>query len=101
MALPFSDACRLAAPTAQVIELGAAYLAAAHDLDGIEHRRIERKYALHPLAVRNLAHREVLVHATARTADAHAFVRLDAGAVAFDHLHVDLQGVARLEVGDF
>ena len=34
-----------------------------------------------------------------RPPDAHALVGLDAAAVAFDHLDVDLHGVARFEVG--
>src|SRR5262249_62408093 len=49
--LLLGDAGRLAAPAAQVIELGAADLAAAHDLDGVDHRRIDREHALDPLPI--------------------------------------------------
>ena len=42
---------RLAAASAQIIELGAAHLAAAHDLDRVDHRRVEREHALDTLAV--------------------------------------------------
>ena len=92
------DARRLAAQAAQVIELGAAHLAAAHQLDRVDHRRVEREHALDALAVGNLADREVLLDAAAGAADADALVGLDAGALAFDHLDVDDHGVARLEV---
>src|SRR5262245_48995472 len=89
------DARRLAAAAAQVIELGTAHLAAAHDLDRIDHRRIERKHALHTLAIGNLAHGEVLVETVPGAADTHAFVGLHAGALALDHLDVDHHRVAR------
>src|SRR5262249_34890128 len=97
----FDDAGGFAAPAAQVIELGAAHLAAAHDLDRVDHRRIERKHALDPFAVRNLAHGEVLVEPAAGAADAHALIGLHAAAVTLDHLDVDHHGVAGREVGDF
>src|SRR5262245_38321720 len=99
--LALDDAGGLAAPAAQIIELGATDLAAAHDLDRVDHRRIQREYALDPFAIGDLAYREVLVQALSGAADADAFIGLDAGALAFDHLDVDDHGVARLEVGDF
>src|SRR5215470_6383254 len=98
--LALDDARRLAAAAAQIIELGAADLAAAHDLDRVDHRRIEREHALDALAIGDLANREVLVEARARAADADALVSLDAALLALDHLDVDEHGVARLEVGD-
>src|SRR5580658_1192502 len=49
--LPLENACRLAASAAQIIELGAAHLAAAHHLDRVDHRRIEREDALDAFAV--------------------------------------------------
>src|ERR1041384_2861184 len=64
--LLLGNARLLAAQAAQVVELGAANLAPAHDLDRVDHRRVEREDALHALAVGNLAHREALVNATAR-----------------------------------
>src|SRR5690242_7392554 len=63
MVLLFCDTRALAAQAAQVIELGAAHFAAAHDLDGIDHRRIQRKHALHAFAIGDLADREVLLQA--------------------------------------
>src|SRR5262249_19681663 len=88
------DAGSLAAPAAQVIELGAADLAAAHDLDGVDHRRIDREHALDPLAIGDLADREVLVQSGAGAADADALVGLHTGALPFDHLDVDDHRVA-------
>src|SRR5262245_31620903 len=95
------DARGFAAAAAQIIELGAADLAAADDLDGIDHGRIERENALHALAVGNLAHGEILVEAGAGAADAHALIALDAGALALDHLDVHEQRVAGLKIGNF
>src|SRR3954454_25128879 len=77
------DARRLAAQVAQVIQLGAAHLAAAHDLDRVDHRRHHRKYPFDAFAVANLAHREALIEPTAGTADADAFIGLYARAVTF------------------
>src|SRR5438552_8622505 len=92
--LLLGDARTLAAQTAQVIELGAAHLAAAHDLDRVDHRRIEREHALDALAIGDLAHREALVDAAAGARDAHALIGLHARALALDHLDVDDDGVA-------
>ena len=101
MVLPLGDAGRLAAAAAQIIELGAAHLAAAHDLDRVDHRRIEREHALDAFAVGNLAHREILVEAGAGAADADAFIGLHAALFALDDLDVDDERIARLEIGDF
>src|SRR5438477_5739524 len=95
--LALGDARRLAAPAAQIIQLGAPHLAAAHELDRIDHRRIEREHPLDALAVRDLAHREVLVEAAAGAPDAHALIGLHAAALALDHLDVDQHRVAGTE----
>src|SRR5258708_32001030 len=100
MVLLLRDPRCFAAAAAQIIELGAAHLAAADDLDGIDHRRVKREYALHTLAVRDLAHREILIEAGARTPDANALIGLNATALAFDHLVVDENRIARPEVRD-
>src|SRR4051794_40371019 len=99
--LLLGDARLLAAQAAQVIQLGAAHLAAAHDLDRVDHRRIERKHALDALAVRDLAYRKTLVDAAAGARDADALIGLHARALAFDHLDVDDHGIARTEIRDF
>src|SRR3954466_5022609 len=96
--LALGDAGRLAAAVAQVIELGAPDLAAAHDLDRVDHRRIEREDALDALAVGDLADGEAFLEAGAGAGDAHALIGLHAGALALLDLDVDDQGVAGLEV---
>ena len=70
------DAGRLAAAAAQIIELGAAHLAAADDLDLGDVGRVDREHALHALAVGDLAHGEVLVDAAAGAGDDDALVGL-------------------------
>src|SRR5262245_24150189 len=89
---------RLAAAATQVIELGPAHTAPAHDLDRVDHRRIEREHALDALAIRNLPHGEVFVKAVPGATNAHAFVGLHAGALALDHLDVHDHSVARREI---
>src|SRR5262249_9480463 len=98
--LLLDDAGRLAAEIAQVIKLGAADLAGAHDLDPGDHGPHHEEDALHAFAVGDLAHREALVESSAGTADADALIGLHTGAVTFDDLHVDDHGVARSELRD-
>src|SRR5882724_4977195 len=95
--LLLDDAGRLAAQTAQVIQLGAAHLAAAHHGDRVDHRRHHGEHAFHAFAVGDLAHRKALIESAAGAADADALIGLHARAVAFDHLDVDDHGVARSE----
>ena len=95
------DARRLAAPIAQIIELGATHLAAAHDLDRIDHRRMDGEYALDPFAVGDLADGEALLQAAAAAGDADALIGLDAAALAFGDLDVDDDRVAGGEIGDW
>src|SRR4029078_9393379 len=98
LGLLFDDSGRLAAQVAQVIQLGATHLAAAHHGDRVDHRRHHGEYALDAFAVGNLANGEALVEPAAGAADADAFIGLHARAVAFDHLDVDDHGVARSEL---
>src|SRR5438270_8637517 len=94
------DACRLAAAVAQIIELGAPHLAAAHDLHRVDHRRVDGKDALDALAVGNLADGEALLEPAAGARNADALIGLHTRAVAFLHPDVDDNGVARLELRD-
>src|ERR1700720_4521162 len=55
-----ADAGGLAGAATQIIELGAADLALAHDDDRIHQRRIDREDALHAFAIGHLAHGEAL-----------------------------------------
>src|SRR5476651_1570013 len=91
------DTARLAAQVAQVIELGAAYDALTDDLDFPDAGTIEREHALHAFAEADLAHRERGVHARVLAGDAQAFVDLKPLAVAFLHLDVHAERVARFE----
>src|SRR5262249_26222088 len=82
------------------IEFGAAYLAAAHDLDRIDHRRKHREHTLHALTIRNFPNSEAFVQPSAGAANADALIGLHARAVAFDHLAVDDDSVAGPEIRD-
>src|SRR5487761_446541 len=92
------DPRRLARQVAQVIELGAADVAAALDGDVADRGAVGLEHALHALAVRYLADREGGVEAAVAACDHHALKGLDALAVAFDDLHLHDHGVARLEI---
>src|SRR6187402_1676201 len=88
----------LAAQFAQVVQLGPADIAAGDDLDVVDHRRVHGEGALHADLEADLADREGLAHALTGAADDDALEDLDAGAVAFDDVHVHLDGVTGTEV---
>src|SRR5206468_2964111 len=94
------DASGLTRAAAQIVELGTADVAAAHDLDMVDDRRIEREHALDALAEADLADGEAGADALIGASDAHALEILDAGAVAFDHLDADTKRVAGAEFGN-
>src|SRR5215213_8046515 len=81
----------LAAQVAQVVQLGAADVAAADDLDLVQDRRMHREGALDADAETDLADGERLADALALAADDGALEDLDARAVALDDLHVNLE----------
>src|ERR1700750_370816 len=90
----------LAAEVAQVVELGAAHVAAGHELDVVDDRRVHREGALDADLEADFADREGLADALARTADDDALEHLDASACALDDVDVDLHVVAGAEVRD-
>src|SRR3954469_21158578 len=94
------DAGGLAGAAAQIIELGAANGATTHDLDRLDVRRVQREDALDALAEADLADGERGAEAPVRAGDADALEILDAGTVAFDHLHADAERVARAKFGN-
>src|SRR4051812_28103293 len=94
------DTRRLAGAATQIIKLGAPNDALADDLDRIDVGRIEREHTLDAFAERNLTDGEAAAHALVRARDAHALIGLDTAAFAFDHLHADLERIARTELGD-
>src|SRR5574337_1032164 len=96
----FLDAGRLAAAAAQVVQLGAAHVAAALDLDAGDQRAVGLERALHTLATGDLAHGERAVQAAVALGDHHAFIGLQALAVALDHVDADDHGVAGREGGN-
>ena len=90
----------LADAIAQVVELGAAHVAARGDLDALDLRRVHREHALDADAERLLAHGERLAHAMSLTLDDDPLEHLHAAARALDHLKVDLDPIAGRELGD-
>src|SRR6476620_3328800 len=96
----FGDTSSLTGAATQVVELRTANVAAAHDLDLVDDRRIKREDALDALTERNLANGEAGADALVGAGDAYALERLHAGTVAFDHLHTDAQRVAGAEFGN-
>src|SRR5262245_21904640 len=108
--LPLKDAGRLAAASAQVIELGSSHLAPANDFDRVDERAVDRKHPLDALAVGDLAYGEALIQAGTRASDADPLEGLEplAGLVLLgflvvgdiDHLDVDFERIARPELGE-
>src|SRR5882757_889527 len=92
-----ADARALAGELAHVVELRAAHVAFALELDRGDQRRVGLKRSLDALARGHLAHGERGVDAATLLGDHHAFVSLQALALAFDDAHVDDHGVARGE----
>src|SRR5215210_5105214 len=90
----------LADAAAQVVELGAAHVAAGGDLDALDLRRVQRERALDAHAEGLLAHGERLADTFALALDDDALEDLGSTARALDHLEVDADAVARLELGD-
>src|SRR5262249_39266621 len=92
------DAGGLAAQGTQVVELGPAHLAAAHDLDLVDVRRMQREDALDPDAARDLADGEGLPGAAPAAADDHPLEDLDTLFIALDDTHVDAHRVPGAEL---
>src|SRR5262249_7766998 len=65
---------------------------------GIDHRRVEREYALDTFAIGDLADGKAFLQTAAIAGDADAFIGLNAGALAFDDLDVHDDRVAGLKL---
>src|SRR5205807_4139445 len=89
----------LADALAQVVELGAAHISPGGELDALDLRRVQRKHTLDADAEGLLAHGEGLARAVPLALDDDALEDLYPAAGALDHLKVDLDAVARGEVG--
>jgi hypothetical protein len=74
-------------------------VATALHFDRVDGGAVGLEHALDAVAVRDLAHGERGVEAGVLLADDHAFVGLDAFAIAFLDLDVDDHGIAGAEVG--
>src|SRR5438105_2063027 len=74
----FLDPSRLARTLAQVVQLGAADVAAALDFDRREQRAVHLEGALHAFAAADLAHDEAGVQPAVALGDHHAFIGLHA-----------------------
>src|SRR5882762_8544331 len=94
----FLDPRGLAGQVAQVVELGAAHVAAPLDGDLADGRAVGLEHALDALAVRDLAHRERGVESAIAARDHDTLVRLHPLTVAFHHLDLHHHGIAGLEV---
>ena len=92
------DARLLSHLRAQVVELRAVDVADRLHLDLLDLRRVHGERPLDPDAERLLADGERLAHAGALALDDDALEDLDAAALTLDHLEVDANGVARLEL---
>src|SRR5207253_1501723 len=88
------DARRLARALAQVVQLGAAHVAAALHFDGRDQRAVDLESALDAFAAADLAHDEAGVQAAVALGNDDAFVGLHALAAAFDDVDIDDHRVA-------
>src|SRR6185437_7697473 len=89
----------LADPPPQVVELGAAHVAAGGHLDALDLGRVERERALHADAEGLLAHGERLPGAMALALDHDALKHLGAASRALDDLKVHAEPVPSVERG--
>jgi hypothetical protein len=97
--IAFLNAGRLAAKVAKVIELGAAYLTTAYDVDMIDHRGVEREYAFDADAETDLANCHRLANAAVFAGDTDTLKGLQAFLVALLDPDVYAKRIARLKGG--
>lgn len=95
-----ADLCLLAAKCTQVVELCAAHVTAADELDVIDDRRVDWELTLDSHLERNLANVERLANPVTVTADNDALENLDTATVTFNNVYVNLHRVADAEVGN-
>src|SRR3954468_324034 len=95
-----ADLRLLTAQSAEVVQLGPAYVAAGHDLDAVDDRSVHRERPLHANAEADLANGERLAHAATLAADDHTLEVLHAGPGALHHADTDIKRVARSEGRD-
>src|SRR5258707_399433 len=93
LGLHFLDARGLAREVAQVVQLGAAHAATAHDVDLCQHGAVQREDALDTYTVGDLPDRERRAHAGSATRSADALEGLNALLLTFLDANVDTNGV--------
>src|SRR5207237_3172007 len=96
----FFDARGFAAEIPEIVELCATDPAMAFDLDLIDRRRVKGEHSFDPDSAGDLANGEHLARTAAFARDDQSLEDLDALFVAFLDLDVDLDRVARREVGE-
>src|SRR4030095_11321062 len=84
----------------QIVDLRAAYVAPALQLDLVDYRAVQRKRALHTDAETHLTDGECFTDAIACSGDDHTGEDLDSRTSALNDLDVHLDGIAWTEGGD-
>src|SRR4051794_25174208 len=100
LATAFFEPHRLSSPATQEVELRSADFAAAHDVDLVDLRRMQRELALHALVGHHAADGEHLAAARAAAGDYDACENLNAFLVPFQNFRVHIDRVADGELGD-
>lgn len=93
----FPESGRFPAQTPQVVQFCTAHLAAADDLDVVDHGSMDREDALNALPEAHLADGDRLAHSGIIPSDQGAFKHLQALFLAFSNLDVNLDLVADAE----
>src|SRR6476659_156443 len=96
----FLDLRSLTTQVTHVVKLGAAHVTLGDELDLVDDRGVHREGTLHADAEGDLADGEGFADAVALAAQDEALEDLDAGVLAFDDVHVNLEGVTRAELGN-
>lgn len=95
-----ADLCGLTAKLAQVVELGAANVTTANELDVVDDRRVDGELTLDAHLEGNLTDCEGFTDSVTATSDDDTLEDLDTASATFDDVYVNLDGVADSEVGD-
>src|SRR5262245_6584516 len=90
----------LAGPFTQIIEFGAAYLAARHNVDLIDAGRVQGEDPLHADAVGDFSASEGRTVAFARESDDDSVENLSPLLFAFHHVHLNPNRLTRSQCGD-
>ena len=95
--ISFFDTCCLAAEFAQIVEFRTTYLAAAYNVNMIDHSSVDRKNTLDTDPKADLADRHCFPDAAMLAGDNYALKDLQPLFVAFLNADVNLHGITRLK----